>query len=528
MRTVLLFLCTLLASGARSATITVNTTSDLASDNCAIGGACSLRGAMIAANATAASDVIAFNIPESDPGFQNATQHWRISVAEPGPLLPATGPSVLIDGYTQPGAIANTNTPAQGGLNGTLKIEVRGANPEGNANYAFQLDSDQPSVLRGLVINNYRESQVHLRGAGAHRIEGCYLGTDVTGGIAQLSSNGISIAGSGPYVVGGILPDERNLISGFNNAFLTRETGADGMRIQGNLVGTNAAGTGVVGNVFGMVLYRMTNSLIGGSDPVARNVFAGHRGQAMIFQNNTPGDFSGTHVQGNFFGTDVSGVSALGNDLLGAAATIQVNGIVGTGCGVKIGGTAPGEANLIAFSAGAGIRNANCIGLNPSDNRYFGNRGIAFDNMFGGNGAVGATVNDAGDADEGGNRLQNFPEIILPPDFLPSGGNSVNLQYLVDTAIANAAYPIAVNFYRGTCGGGSDALIASDTYGAADAQQLRTFTLTAFDGANVLPLVATAVDAAGNASEFTPMVGDEVFRGDFEDTLAPASPGVCR
>jgi hypothetical protein len=518
----------LFASDTQALTITVDTTSDLASDNCGPGNACSLRGAMIAANATPASDVIAFNIPESDPGFQSATGHWRISIAEPGPLLPSTGPSVVIDGYSQPGAVANTNTPTQGGLNGTLKIEVRGASPSGNANYAFQLDSDQPSVLRGLAISNYREAQVYLRGAGAHRIEGCYLGTDITGNSAQLVSNGVSLSGSGPYVVGGTLPGERNLLSGLNFAFLTNGTAANAVRIQGNLIGTNAAGTAVIGNNFGMLLYRMTNSLIGGSDPDARNVFSGHAAQAIIFQVNAPGVFNGTRFHGNYFGTDVSGRRALGNDLQGGASTIQVNANAGADCGVEIGGALPGEENLIAFSAGVGIRNGSCLGLQTAHNRYRGNNGIAFDNIFGNTGASGATPNDAGDADTGGNRLQNFPEIILPVDFLPSGSNSVELQYRVDTEVANASYPITIHFYRGSCGGGSGSWLASTSVSAAQSQQLQTFMLVAGDGGNVLPLVATAVDAAGNTSEFSPMIGDEIFRSDFEDSLAPAALGNCR
>ena len=45
-------LATLLATPLSAATIVVNTTSDSASDNCS-GAACSLRGAMLAASATA-------------------------------------------------------------------------------------------------------------------------------------------------------------------------------------------------------------------------------------------------------------------------------------------------------------------------------------------------------------------------------------------------------------------------------------------------------------------------------------------
>ncbi len=523
----ILILLNLLGIRATEAlTITVNTTSDLLSDNCT-GGACSLRAALIAANATPAPDLIAFDIPVSDAGFQSATEHWRISVPD-GPLLPATGPSVVIDGYTQPGAMANTQTPAEGGLNGILKIEVRGANPNGNANYAFQLDSDSASVLRGLVINGYREAQVFLRGAGAHRIEGCYLGTDVTGSSAVLisgtqpQSNGIALAGSGEYVIGGTQPAERNLISGLNFAMNTNGNALPAPRIQGNLVGTNAAGDAVIGNSFGLLAFRLGNALIGGTSPEARNVFSGHTAQVLLFRANTPGIFAGTQVLGNYFGSDVSGRRRLGNDLQAAGSTIEFSG---SGCALGFGGSGEGEANLIAYSGRAGVAVLGCNGQQTTLNHYRGNQGLAFDNAEGN--LLGSTANDTDDADEGSNRLQNSPELVLPEGFIPGGGSSVTLEYRVDTAIANASYPITVNFYRADCGGGSRQLLASDTVSAAQAQSIQTFVLTAPDSANVLPLVATAVDADGNTSEFSPMLGDPIFHADFEDTLGPLAPGYC-
>lgn len=505
--------------GACAATYTVDTTSDAALSACldAAANDCSLRGAMITANQTPEADTIAFAIPQSDPGYQATTQHWRILVNEPT-LLPAANAPVVIDGYTQPGAVANSNTPSQGGLNAVLKIEIRGVNPIGNANFAIQLSGDQASVVRGLAINNYRDGQVYLTGNGAHRIEGCFLGTDISGNTAQLLSSGILIAGGGPYVIGGLLPAQRNLVSGLNIALLTSQP-AIGVQIQGNLFGTNAAGTAAVGNEFGLLLYRMSNSLIGGTDPAARNVFSGHRSHAILLQTQAPGVFSGTRIEGNYFGTDVTGSRRLGNDIVGGRSTIQAND---PGCQISIGGTAPGQANLIAFSAGTGIRNDRCLGLQTPLNHYYGNQGIPFDNVFGG-GGHGATPNDVGDADDsGGNRLQNFPEIVLP-----GSGDIANLQFRVDTAVANATYPILVNFYRGACGGGSRALLASATVNAAQAQQLINFTVTSPDGGGILPLTATAVDAAGNTSEFAPMLGEAIFQGDFEDTPVSLRPGRC-
>ena len=166
-------------------------------------------------------------------------------------------------------------------------------------------------------------------------------------------------------------------------------------------------------------------------------------------------------------------------------------------------------------------------GVSSPLNEFIGNRRIAFDNVTGG-GNTGATANDPNDADDGGNRLQNFPEITLPPGFDPEGSDSVLLQYRVDTALANAVYPLTVHFFRGACGGGRRELLASDTYNNGDAQQLRNFTLTAADGGNVLPLVAMAVDSAGNTSEFSPMVGEGLFVDGLEDEPAVFSTGPCR
>jgi CSLREA domain-containing protein len=515
-------LLALLLSNTQAATFTVDTTSDSALSACNIGVAndCSLRGAILAANATPVADLIEFNIPQSDPGFQATTQHWRISVADNMPLF-STGPSVLIDGYSQPGSSANTNTASQGGLNGTLKIEVRGVNPTGNANYAFFLDSDSPSVLRGLAVSGFRDGQVYLRGAGAHRIEGCYLGTDVTGSSAALLSgtqpisNGVIFAGNGSYVVGGSQASERNLMSGFNFAMTTNGNALASVRIQGNLIGTNAAGNAVIGNTFGLLSFRFGTTLIGGTDPNARNVFSGHTGQAMLIRTaTTAGVFANTSILGNYFGTDVSGTRALGNDFQRGGSTIEFASV---GCALKFGGIAPGEANLIAYSATAGVAVSGCNNLQTPLNRYRANQGVAFDNFLGNLG--GASSNDPNDPDEGGNRLQNFPELTLP-----TAGSNL-LSFRVDTAAANAAYPITVNFYRGACGGGSDALVGSATINAAQAQQTQTIDVNSLG--SYLPLTATAVDADGNTSEFAPMLGDAIFRGDFEDVSAALTPGRC-
>ena len=106
-RTRILAVAILLAASAASAlTYTVTSTADA--------GAGTLRQAILDANAHAGPDTIAFNIVGSG-----------VHTIAPASALPAiTGP-VTIDGYTQAGSSANTNSTDQG-LDTVLRIEIDG------------------------------------------------------------------------------------------------------------------------------------------------------------------------------------------------------------------------------------------------------------------------------------------------------------------------------------------------------------------------------------------------------------------
>ncbi|MBL8243193.1 MAG: hypothetical protein JNL89_03340 [Rhodanobacteraceae bacterium] len=534
----LVVLSTLLVTPALHAeTFTVDTSSDANLGACTAAAAdCSLRGALVRANANADADVIAFALPTTDAGYQAATDHWLIGVGDVA-LPPVLAP-VLIDGYTQPGASANTLTPVQGGLNGTLKIEIRGISQFRTQQNGLEVSGgefNQPaSTFRGLVINSFG-AQVLFHGSSAHRLEGCYLGSDILGQLPAIPVTngrgiGVRIQGPGPYVIGGLTPGARNLLSGLNTA-ISAFVASDGLRVEGNLIGLRAAGDQALDNANDGISTSspLTNARIGGSDAAARNVISGNRFSALRLSSAGTNPYAGTRVEGNFFGTDVSGLRAIGNGLNPQSPsqpqpTLLIGG--GLDCSIAIGGTAPGQANLIAHGGAAGLTADACTGVASPLNHFRANRGIAFDNTFGG-GGLGATPNDAGDADEGGNRLQNFAVLSLPGGFLPAGGNSVQIGLLVDTAIANASYPLRVDFYRAACGGGSRQFVGSTSIAAMDAQLPRSFTLTPPDGANVLPLTALVVDAAGNSSEFAPAQGETIFADGSEDQAGALAVGRC-
>jgi uncharacterized repeat protein (TIGR01451 family) len=105
------------------------------------------------------------------------------------------------------------------------------------------------STVRGLVINRFKSSGIVLAGAGGNTIQGNYVGTDAAGtGPAANTSLGIQVS-SANNTIGGIGPGEGNLVSGNGGTgVLMSGAAATGNQVIGNRVGTNAAGTGAIPN----------------------------------------------------------------------------------------------------------------------------------------------------------------------------------------------------------------------------------------------------------------------------------------
>ncbi len=493
-----LLLAAILSSVAQAATFTVDTTSNASLTACtANAGDCSFSGAIAAANATAAQDTIAFAIPLGDPGCDAGSGVCTITPT-PGSSRDITQP-LVIDGYTQPGAVPNSNSPTQGGLNGALKIQLDGNN---GGNAGLNLSSSTPSVVRGLVINRFNSrAAIQLQSTAAHRIEGNYIGTDPSGTLARPNNEfGILVNGQGgAYVIGGLTPDTRNLISGNQVDGLHFQTGfqggpSDGMRIQGNLIGTTVSGLAPLVNgtvaVGGRSIVLVTGSggaqniLVGGSDPNARNVLVGVSSDtAMYIEQYTasgPG-FLGSRIEGNLLGLDVAGTTILGNSRVFVRSEVR---------GLTIGGTTPGTGNVFAGgSLGVDLAGqAQVLG-----NSIYSHTGLGLSI------ASGTRVpNDANDADT---RRQNFPEISA----YTLGGGNASINYRVDSDVANSAYPLRVEFYQADGDEGRH-FIGADSYLAAEAQSIKPITLPIPSGLALSSddvIVATATDANGNTSEFS-------------------------
>ena len=271
----------LAADGPSPIVLTVNSTGD--QDDIATDGlcktqvnTCTLRAAMTESKRQSTNPVtINFNIPGSGP-FLIQPQTRLPSLSNPM--------GVTIDGYTQPGAAANSAPQAD---NAVLKIQVVGQGVNGIDGF---LITSTNNVLRGLSIYEFHHS-VWLYGssAGNNRIVGDFIGTDPTGTHAaqfdQIGASGVNMQG-GAYgnVVGGPANADRNVVSGnYQNGIATYDNTTTNNTIQDNIVGLTPAGNARLANRnHGIDINTWTtNTLIGGYGPGEGNVSSATSARAL-------------------------------------------------------------------------------------------------------------------------------------------------------------------------------------------------------------------------------------------------------
>jgi hypothetical protein len=224
---------------------------------------------------------------------------------------------------------------------------------------------------------------------------------------------GIYIQGASDNVIGtngdGVNDSaEGNVFAGNNTAAIIFEDGAGGTSSDNNVVAGNRMGITADGNTalgdgrFGVFLIQGSGNRIGTnsdgvSDALERNVISGIAETGVYIGDNA------NVVAGNYIGTNAAGTAALPN-LYGVLTENANNN--------RIGGTAPGAGNLIAFNLFDGmIIDRTGTGNAILGNSIFSNGRLGINLNEAGQLAYGVSPNDAGDADTGPNNLQNFPTI---------------------------------------------------------------------------------------------------------------------
>lgn len=256
------------------------------------------------------------------------------------------------------------------------------------------------------------------RSAGT-TIQGNFIGTNAAGtAILNNGDHGVWIVGTPNTLIGGTAPGAGNLISG--NLLL------GGIEIQG-FSGATAAGNRIQGNLIGTNASG-TGAIANGAgifvNGAASTVIGGTEAGAgnLISGNSANGvsifglNAAGTVVQGNLVGTNAAGTAPLGNGGTGVLLDVA---------NATVGGTATGAGNTIAFNAfeGVVVSDINEAGNAIRANRIFSNGGLGIDLGSPPTGVIrgnGLTPNDPSDSDGGANNLQNFP-VLSSASRTPSG-----------------------------------------------------------------------------------------------------------
>lgn len=594
-----------LAPSATAETIfTVTTTAD--------DGAGSLRQAIVDANSNSGSDRIEFSISGAAP-----------AIIAPLTPLPAITESVVVDATA-------------GGCSGAAPIVVldgaQAANTTGYDQFPGLVVAGGASVIRGLSIRSFNGPGVRLTSSD-NTVECSWVGVDDTGVTAAGNHNGIEVRQGSNNVIGGMGSINGNVISGnangvdialastgnvvqhnligtdvsgiaaigngnvgvslasagntlLNNIMSGNYYGAEianapNTIMRGNRIGTNAAGTAALGNqVIGVEINQSSNTVVGGSQPGEGNLISGN-GSAYPGEGLRVFWSPGTVVKGNLIGTDVTGTQRMGNTSYGVFLLDTTT--------TTVGGSLPGEGNVIGASGYDGIDVLGCVagpncsspadtnqilgnhigvGLNGEDlgnawsgielyqasnttiggagdaQNYIGfNRegikitGTAPGNDIGANSidnnlnlgidlsGDGVTANDADDSDIGPNNLQNFPELSSA---FTDGSTTTTVTGSLHSA-ANSSYTVRL-FDSPSCdpsGFGEGRVDLGTTSVATNGAGSGSFSVDLNYAAQLGSAIsATATDAAGNTSEFS-ACQTVTTSGPMLSSLSPNSVQAC-
>jgi len=473
---------------------------------------CTLRAAIQEANFNPGIDTIEFEIP----GCPDDICVIDV-VTTGGNALPDIQSPVIIDGSTQPGNAE------------VCELDIAQRPP-----YRVVLDGDgedigmrlelgsSGSTIRGLNMRNFFNTIAIVR-SDDNRIECNFIGTDETGTVAapNNAANGVLLScDSTGNIVGGTGIGDGNLVSGNAIDGVQFFAGADcsptagnipsGNSVLGNFIGTAGDGVTALGNLFAGIAFFGAPGADGNFVGVlpdgmtVRGNVIGANGTSGILIDGDPGGVEGTDgtvVMGNYLGTDRSGTVDIGNFFGGVDILIGDDNLIG--------GNAD-AGNTIAFnSEGVYLEQDAGTGNRITRNMIYDNIGLGIE-LIDATGDLGVNPNDPGDADTGANQLQNRPEIF--------GAEEDAGQFSIDYAVDAATFPIRVEFFIADDDGTEGALfIGAHEYTAAGTAVAGVPAGSVDIGDRIL---ATATDADGNTSEFSPSVGavflDRLYRDGFE------------
>lgn len=494
----------LLSSASWAATFVVNDLGDAP-----LGGAmctgvpnpCTLRAAIQAANANADADTIQFDFSGG-----------QVTISPTSALPPIVNP-VTIDGYAL--GAGNPNTLAVG-TDAYISIRIDGQNAGPNVPGLVFLSGASNSMLRGVAITRFGAHGVMLSGQNIANslievsVTGNFIGTDGTG-VGDDATGLLANAGSCIFIndlarnamVGGDLPAERNLIVAHGTQAGVALFNAPQNQIRNNYIGTNRAGDSRRATAVGVSLHSSNNALVNNN-----TVGASHRG---VFITGDSGANNYSFLQRNRIGVGTNGtpITAPGSQ----HGIYIINSGTASPQRVEVGGSDPGEGNLIAHWGGDGIRVERNAAAAPamryhqwSGNNIHSNGGLGIELI---DTATGVGAGPMAAAPTTVNASPRYPLILGATG--DAAGTLVNFEF---AGASNASYRMEV-FANATCdasnfGEGQTYLGAVEVTTDAGGAHTGTAAMPAVSAGSRLTMTATRDYQDGNgtkeSSEFSPCV----------------------
>lgn len=376
------------------------------------------------------------------------------------------------------------------------------------------------TIANVLIGGNAATQGNHIAGAGSGVALTTVPNITIQGNsIARSGGQGIWLDNVNGVTIGGTTPGLGNIIGGNGTAGIELTGGSTNIAILGNTIGSATTPEGTFDNGGrGIQLFGANNVTIGDGTAAGRNIIGRNGGRAIMGANAN----ANITINGNFIGTDASGNAAVANgwnepagwrdaitfeasgsftnlailnNVMGGYTDALIDIWTGTGDGITIqgnnlgvgadgvsqivsgntqdlliagggdvfsnmmiGGSSPGQGNLIAFSAVRGMwlettgTNIQVIGNTIRNNAQTGitltgtTRAAIIGNRIFANGqsgidlgSDGVTANDPGDGDSGANDLLNFPAAVRA---IVSGPNQLGYNFTLDAPAAADGYRI--------------------------------------------------------------------------------------
>lgn len=398
----------------------------------------------------------------------------------------------------------------------TIEFDIAGSGV-----HTIQPGSALPAITdSGLTINGYSQTGAIenaadydlacFEGTIKIEIEGTNAGNDKKG--IQIDANDVTVRGLAINRFGGSDGDGILVSSG------------SGATIAGNILGLDTDGLVDQGNGDGGIdTYNGADGItIGGSSEADRNLISGNDGYGGIKIINDAGTNS---IKGNCIGTDATGDAAVPN----ASDGINYYNSDATN---TIGGTSPGDKNVISGNGGEGINvgdntvidviEGNYIGTNVAGDADLGNTNEGIDGYNGGAVTkIGGTASGARNVISGndGSGIYVHSASLIQ-------GNYVGLDASGTTDLGNSSAGIrasgAGTIVGGTAAGAENVVSGNDDGGIlADADDdivQGNLVGTSADGLSPIGNVSIGIEAAGN---------DVIVGGDTASERNVVSAGIA-